>query len=46
VTNDEAVTGPTTFFDVAIFGTFKNYETNLRGPFVEYVKVFLKINPP
>jgi hypothetical protein len=37
VTNDEAVTG-STFFVVAIFGTFGRYVTNLRGTFVENVK--------
>jgi hypothetical protein len=42
-TNDEAVTGPNTFF--ANVPTFEREKTNLRGTSVEYVKKS-KINPP
>jgi hypothetical protein len=45
VTNDEAVTG-STFFFVAIFGTFGRYVTNLRGTFVENVKKSPKSTHP
>jgi hypothetical protein len=38
VTNDEAVTGSNKFF-FAIFGTFGRYIINLRGTFVENVKI-------